>query len=123
MPGVVSHKSLVVFLIILGLAIYILSSIYVVGKLTKGEGAASTVLPWEKKTPTNPSSFSSSPSPSLPISRSPTPTPLQGPGQYACAPTGDCTDYSDEIRKTCPKTFADRSCLNQCGSTAVRCGQ
>ena len=108
---------------ILGLVVYVLGSIYLVGRLTKNQGAASTVFPWESKTSLPSSSLPIFHSPSLPVSHSPTPTPLEGPGRYACAPTGDCTDYSDEIRKTCPRTFADRSCLNQCGEKSVRCTQ
>lgn len=53
----------------------------------------------------------------------PTPTPLRGPGQYACDPTGICNDYSDEMRKNCTFTFADRNCLEQCANPAKRCKQ
>lgn len=53
----------------------------------------------------------------------PTPTPLQGPGRYACDPYGICKDYSDEMRKNCTTTFADRDCLGQCGNAAKRCTQ
>ncbi len=51
----------------------------------------------------------------------PSPTPLLGPGSYACDPFGVCNLYDESARAGCPKTFADRSCLNECEKKDVRC--
>ena len=120
-------KPWLIFLVGLGLLIYAAGSIWLVKKQVKGNQGASTVFPWQNKTAAGKNSgFFLPSSTSHPTTFSsylllPTSTPLQGPGKYACAPTGDCTDYSDEARQSCPRTFADRSCLNQCGNPGVRC--
>ncbi len=49
------------------------------------------------------------------------PTPLFGPGPFACDPFGICNMYDESTRAGCPKTFADRSCLNECEKKDVRC--
>jgi hypothetical protein len=51
----------------------------------------------------------------------PTPTPLLGPGPFACDPYGFCNAYEDSKRTGCPKTYADRYCLDECQKTNVRC--
>ncbi len=51
----------------------------------------------------------------------PTPTPLLGPGPFACDPYGFCNAYEDSKLVGCPKTYADRFCLNECQKTNVRC--
>ena len=51
----------------------------------------------------------------------PTPTPMLGPGPFACDPYGFCNAYEDSKLVGCPKTYADRFCLNECQKTNVRC--
>lgn len=51
----------------------------------------------------------------------PSPAPLQGPGPFACDHYGFCNVYDDDKRAACPKTYADRHCLNECQKTDVRC--
>lgn len=61
-------------------------------------------------------------SPSPPRTPSPTPLPRPtGPGNYACSAEGDCNLYSDEMRQSCPATFADSRCLDSCTDTGKRC--
>ncbi len=48
-------------------------------------------------------------------------TPLLGPGVYACDEYGICNIYEDTKRAPCPKTYADRNCLNECKKIEVRC--
>lgn len=56
------------------------------------------------------------------ISPTPTPLPKNGPKPYACSKEGVCNLYSDQTRKDfCSVTYADPSCLSQCGDTAKRC--
>lgn len=51
----------------------------------------------------------------------PSPTPLVGPGTFACDHYGICNFYDENKRAACPKTYADRLCLNECEKTEVRC--
>ena len=53
---------------------------------------------------------------------SPTPRPT-GPGTYACDPNGICNEYDgpEKPEYDCPKTFADRFCLDSCEDLTVRC--
>lgn len=45
-----------------------------------------------------------------------------GQGEYACSPAGDCNLYSNEARKAyCTQTYADSSCLDQCGDNTKLC--
>ncbi len=53
-------------------------------------------------------------------SLTPTPHPT-GPGPYACDMFGVCNYYEDTKRAGCPKTYADRSCLNECENKDVWC--
>lgn len=51
----------------------------------------------------------------------PSPTPLVGPGPFACDHYGICNVFDENKRAACPETYADRSCLNECQKTYVRC--
>ena len=52
----------------------------------------------------------------------PTPTPRPtGPGQYACDQYGVCNNYEESKRTACPKTYADRTCLDECQKKDVQC--
>ena len=50
------------------------------------------------------------------------PTIATGTGPYACDPKGNCNNYADPTGYgQCPKTFADRKCLNECNNVNIRC--
>ena len=58
------------------------------------------------------------------VSPTPSPTPRPtGPGTYACDPGGICNEYDgpEKPEYDCPKTFADRFCLDSCEDLTVRC--
>ena len=62
----------------------------------------------------------------VPSTRGLTPTPAPrptGPGPYACDPIGICNHYGDAQGKSCPKTYADNHCLDECGFKEVQCPQ
>lgn len=111
-------KILIIILVILGIGAYAFGSVWVIRMLKNSNvGAAST---------TNSQAEEFSPAatnPPTPTKNLPPPAPLQGPGEYACDPYGICNHYSDEMRKFCPVTYADRNCLNKCGDQSTHCSQ
>lgn len=126
-------KLILVSLSLLGLIGYIAFNIWLFRSSIFGSNTVNTVqsiIPSrESPTPTQNipallTPLSSKPSlPTAPNTPIPTAAPLQGPGRYACDPLGLCNDYSDEMRKFCTTTFADRHCLNQCGDQTKWCKQ
>ncbi|MCX6792120.1 MAG: hypothetical protein NT149_03735 [Candidatus Gottesmanbacteria bacterium] len=146
-----SKKILIITLVILGLAAYVALSFWVIGIIqgkktvpfiqNQNTAATTTALPQTNfpndtqtaqpptSTPTPKPTSTPLPTPTLPPASTPplastplsAPTSLQGPGTYACDPDGICNDYSDQMRKNCPKTFADTTCLGMCGTPSVRC--
>lgn len=120
-----SRQIILLTLIILGLTVYIFGSIWLItASVVKTNCAAQTTvctLPGLATPSAQSLPLPDSSSAHFPLFM--TPTPLQGPGQYACSSTGDCADFSEAARKTCPVTFADRHCLNQCADPVKRCKQ
>jgi hypothetical protein len=125
-------------LAILGLAAYGAASFWVVSMLQGNKtlpflpkpntAAATTAVPQDSAADNTPTTPRTTPRPTptpkptpTPMPPTPTPTPLQGPGIYACDPDGICGNYSDDMRKPCPKTFADSHCLGMCTTPSVRC--
>jgi hypothetical protein len=116
-------KALIITLVILGLAAYGVGSFWVIGMINQ-RGIPSPFTPKQtteaNATNTTQANFPSA-TPQPTATPLPTPTPLQGPGVYACDGDGKCNNYNDEMRKSCPKTFADSHCLGMCGTPSVRC--
>jgi len=121
----ITHKkALIITLVILGIIVYIILSFWVVGMMKHTTATTThspqTNVPTGSQTTQLPTSLPTHQPTPTPL---PTPTPMQGPGRYACDKDGICGDFSDQMRKYCPKTFADRNCLGMCGTPSVRCSQ
>ncbi len=118
-------KVLIILLAILGIAAYVAGSFWVIG-IMQGKGTTVPFIPKQNTAATTtdlPQGPIATPTPKPTPTPMPTPTPLQGPGRYACDADGICGDFSDERRKSCPKTFADPHCLGMCAAQSVRCSQ
>jgi len=111
----------VVLLILLGLGVWCFLS-------TKGGifsfGTQRTQVQDDTQVSTSTESAGETPADELLVSPTPSPTPRPtGPGTYACDPGGICNEYDgpEKPEYDCPKTFADRFCLDSCEDLTVRC--
>lgn len=91
----------------------------------KGAGFGGFQSESRGRIPTPAPRLSSPPAATPAPTSTPTPTPRPtGPGPFACAPDGTCNRYGDEVRgQSCPVTFADDRCLDQCADTEKRCSK
>lgn len=108
--------------LLLGLTFIVLFSGYIlfiirVYHFALGDSFASKAPAREQNAPVV-SSAAENPAPQSTPTQPPRPT---GPGPFACDQYGVCNIYEDAKRTTCPKTYADRDCLNECQKKDVRC--
>jgi hypothetical protein len=137
---------LYVALAVIGVGAYILLSYFVIGKMLKSDRQTpppQTYTPEIQPTlavqprttvaqpPRNSEKTVSVPTMVIPTATpvQPTATPVviptvppkQGSGNFACSPEGTCNSYGGPALGTCPVTFADSQCQQQCGDPAKRC--
>ncbi len=109
------HTFLFGLVVLVGIILYASFNLWVYRVATSGNATKTSkgfTLPKQGET------FSETPSLAPPDTPTPQPT---GPGPYACDMFGVCNFYEDTKRAGCPKTYADRRCLNECENKDVRC--